>query len=147
MDSHKSQSNFELAEESGMPRLARSSAGPVNVLVPTDAMRRAKSSLAVNQGKPIEDRELLAMHGWLSPDGTLYACEFEKHGTLADALGYDHESKIERAGYVKLTQLKWLVEARYCGESLTAAQWETIERWYEKNDFPEEHFIRLTAAL
>ena len=57
------------------------------------------------------------------------------------------ESAIEQAGFCKLTNLEWLVSARYCPRSLTDAQWATIERWYMRNGFAETHFLRLTARL
>ena len=116
-------------------------------LLPTDEMRAAKAWLEVVETPARPDTELLAMHGWLSPDGQLFACGWQKHNELTAALGYRHESELEAAGYCKLSQLQWLVGHRYCQNGLTEKQWETIERWYERNGFPEEHFLRLSSLV
>jgi hypothetical protein len=145
MQRHATQSILEMAEE---PKKAGNSSGMVTqgmALLATEEMRGAKAWLEVIEKPPVPDNELLAIHGWLSPEGILYACGWERHNELTEALGYRHESDIEKAGYCKLTQLKWLVGPRYCERGLTNEQWETIEKWYERNGFPEEHFIRLSA--
>jgi hypothetical protein len=110
-------------------------------------MRLAKGRLERVTSPPLVDRELLAMHGWLSPGGDLYPCAFKDHDVLCRALGYAHESVIENAGYCKLSNLEWLVSPRYCARELTDAQWTTIERWYDSNEFPQAHFLRLVTPL
>ena len=145
MDRHRAQPNLALpdneqrtvalpSDRSGLPLLA------------TDEMLAAKAWLENIEVPPLADERLLAIHGWLSPDGALYACGWEKHDVLTAALGFEHESAIEAAGYCKLTALKWLVGPRYCRSGLTDDQWETIEQWYERNGFPEEHFLRLCSS-
>jgi hypothetical protein len=116
-------------------------------LTPTAEMKKAKGRLEAFGDPPTEDRELLASHGWLSPDGRLYACGYKDHDTLCRMLGYEHEAAIESAGYCKLSNLEWLVSPRFCARELTEAQWETIENWYNKNHFPEAHFMRLATGL
>jgi hypothetical protein len=116
-------------------------------LQPTDEMRCAKGRLERLVDPPLQDSELLAMHGWLAPDGTLYSCGYRCHDALGQRLGFAHESDIEQAGYCKLSNLEWLVAARYCPRALTEAQWDTIERWYTRNAFPQAHFLRLTTSL
>lgn len=116
-------------------------------LTPTEAMREAKGRLENIGSTPIVDKDLLASHGWLSPDGALYACGYKAHDMLCRLLGYEHESAIENAGFCKLSNLEWLVSARFCARELTEAQWETIEDWYSRNNFPEAHFVRLGTGV
>ena len=116
-------------------------------LLPTPEMRQAKGRLESVGEVPTRDEELLAMNGWLAPDGTLYSCGYRTHDALCRALGFAHESGLEQAGYCKLSQLEWLVSARYCPRALTEAQWATIERWYARNGFAQTHFMKLTSRL
>lgn len=116
-------------------------------LTPTEAMREAKGRLENIRSNPVVDKELLASHGWLSPDGALYACGYKAHDMLCRMLGYEHESAIENAGFCKLSNLEWLVSARFCARELTEAQWQTIEEWYNRNRFPEAHFLRLGTGV
>ena len=145
MQNHKQQdipTNFDEAPRpAGMAETQRLSMN----LLPTDEMREAKLWVEQILVPPTPVSDLLAMHGWLAPSGQLFACGWEKHNELTTVLGFKHESEIEQAGFCKLTQLRWLVEPRYCENGLQAAQWETIERWYERNKFPDEHFQRLCA--
>lgn len=147
MQTHKPQTLFEI-ENGELPRPVelRPRMAPAP-LQPTDEMRRAKAWIEAIQCPPEPDHELLATHGWLSPDGILYACGWKQHDKLTLALGFKHEAEIEEAGFCKLTQVRWLVEPRYCGTGLTDRQWQTIERWYERNGFPDEHFMRLGALV
>ena len=114
-------------------------------LLPTAEMRAAKGRLEPVLDPPTRDADLLSMNGWLAPDGALYSCGYRTHDLLCRVLGFTHESAIEQAGFCKLTNLEWLVSARYCPRALTDAQWATLERWYVRNGFPETHFLRLTA--
>lgn len=116
-------------------------------LLPTAEMRAAKGRLEPVLDPPLRDEECLSVNGWLAPDGALYSCGYKSHDQLCRVLGFAHESAIEQAGFCKLTNLEWLVSARYCPRSLTDAQWATIERWYMRNGFAETHFLRLTARL
>jgi hypothetical protein len=116
-------------------------------LLPTAEMRAARGRLEAVLDPPLRDQECLSMNGWLAPDGTLYPCGYKTHDLLCRVLGFAHESGIEQAGFCKLTNLEWLVSARYCPRTLTDAQWATIERWYARNGFPQSHFMRLTARL
>jgi len=127
--------------------LRPSIAARVAPLLPTAEMRAAKGQLEAVLDPPIRDDECLSMNGWLAPDGTLYSCGYKTHDLLCRVLGFAHESEIEQAGFCKLTNLEWLVSARYCPRSLTEAQWATIERWYVRNSFPATHFLKLTARL
>lgn len=117
------------------------------MLQPTEAMQRARAWLETIKTPPEPDASLLAMNGWLCPEGHLYACAWQKHDPLTHALGFKHQSEIEEAGYCKLSRLEWLVEPRYRTQPLTAAQWQTISRWYETNGYPVEHYLRLTLRV
>jgi hypothetical protein len=72
-------------------------------LLPTPEMRQAKGRLESVGEVPTRDDELLAMNGWLAPDGTLYSCGYRTHDALCRALGFVHESGLEQAGYCKLS--------------------------------------------
>lgn len=116
-------------------------------LLLTDEMRCAKGRLEDESGELIVDDELLSSHGWLDPSGSLYPCGFKRHDHLASRLGFTHASEIERSGFVKLANLNWLIGGRWGTGELTEAQWETIERWYERNRFPKEHYLKLCATV
>lgn len=116
-------------------------------LLPTAEMRAAKGRLEPVQDPPTEDEDLLAMNGWLAPDGTLYTCGYKTHDALCRILGFKHESELEQAGFCKLANLEWLVSPRYCPRELSEAQWGTIERWYERNRFPQAHFMKLSSRI
>ena len=146
MDRHHAQPNLALHDEEN-PRLSPSRQPQGLPLLATEEMRVAKAWLEKVEIPAQQDTALLAIHGWLSPEGALYACGWEQHNVLTAALGFRHESDIEGAGYCKLSALRWLVQPRYCQTGLTEAQWETIERWYERNGFPDEHFLRLCASV
>lgn len=121
--------------------------GTLPSLAATPGMRAAKARLEEETGELIVDDELLASHGWLSPEGQLYPCGFKRHDCLAGRLGFSHASAIEERGYIKLANLRWLVERRYRTNELTDAQWSTIEAWYEKNGFPKEHYLKLFTMV
>ncbi|TVS18455.1 MAG: hypothetical protein EA417_03290 [Gammaproteobacteria bacterium] len=110
-------------------------------------MRQAKAFVEEITSPPSPDDSLLATNGWLCPEGRLYACAWQKHDDLTLALGYRHQSEIEEAGFCKLSRLEWLVEPRYRTTPLTEAQWKTISNWYERNGFPDEHYLRLTSKF
>lgn len=149
MDRHKSQAALD-ADIGQVPLSSLVQPAPDRKafkLEPTDEMRKAKSWIETVVTPPRADKTLLAMHGWLSPSGDLYACGWEDHDALTSALGFAHQSEIEAAGFCKLSRLEWLVAQRYRERELTAEQWTTIERWYERNNFPEEHYLRLATKL
>jgi hypothetical protein len=112
----------------------------------TAEMRAAKGRLETLRQPAREDTELLATHGWLAPDGRLYACGYTDHDALCRLLGFEHESEIENAGWCKLANLEWLVQPKYCARVLTEDQWSTIEHWYARNGFPEAHFLRIAIG-
>lgn len=143
LHTHRTQILLDSEADDGVPEgygLARPAASGLR---PTEEMKRAKGWVERISKPPVPDNDLLATHGWLSPSGELFACGWEKHTELSRAMGFSHDSEVEAAGYCKLTQLNWLVSPKYCACPLTMEQWKTIEKWYEKNRFPEEHFIRL----
>lgn len=149
MDAHKTQTWVEsdMAPAPVVVPAVRPEAPRKLKLEPTEMMRRAKSWVEAISHPPVAERSMLAMHGWLSPAGELFACGWQKHDDLARALGFLHQSEIEGAGYCKLSNLEWLVAPRYRTRELTEAQWETIGDWYEQNGFPEEHYLRLTTNI
>jgi len=144
MDKHQTQPLIGLSPETNEFQGVRKMSSPRTVkLVPTDRMRQAKGWIEKISQPPEEDKELLAIHGWLSPDGKLYACSFKSHDVLCKALGFNHESEIENAGFCKLTEMAWCVAPRYSKVGLTPEQWRTIEQWYDSNDLPDSHYMRL----
>lgn len=147
MDRHRPQVFFDISRERKVGIEPVETGVVPNDLVPTEEMRRARLWLEKIEEPPLPDKELLSVHGWLSPEGELYACGWERHDELTKALGYRHESDIEEAGFCKLSRLTWLVQPRYCKSGLTESQWETIERWYDRNGFCESHYLRLAASV
>lgn len=145
MDRHRAQPDLALLINAPSP-VSPERERKLPPLMPTEEMRKAKAWLERIATPPQPDDELLAIHGWLEPEGRLYACGWEKHNELTKALGFGHESEVEAAGYCKLSALAWLVGPKYCQKGLTEAQWATIERWYARNGFPEEHFLRLCGS-
>lgn len=149
MDQHKEQKwiDFPLTVARVAPTPVEAPYNARLGLEPTARMRRAKAFVEEIQCPPKPDKHLVAMNGWLCPQGQLYGCAWKNHDELTTALGYRHESEIEEAGFCKLSRLEWLVEPRYRTTPLTEAQWKTISNWYEKNGFPDEHYLRLTAKM
>jgi hypothetical protein len=93
--------------------------------------------------KEIEDIHLLAIHGWLCPEGKLYSCSFRAHDKLVQYLGFNYEYEAEDCGWVKLTNCRWLTAKRFTAMPLNKAQWHTIESWYRANQFSMRHFYKL----
>lgn len=144
MDKHQTQPLIGLSAEPPALQGVAPKITPRNVkLIPTNRMRQAKGWVERIAEPPVEDAQLLAIHGWLSPEGKLYACSFKCHDLLCKALGYRHESDIENAGFCKLSEMAWCVAPRYRKVGLTSEQWATIERWYDNNDLPDSHYMRL----
>ena len=74
-----------------------------------DRMNRIDESV-VEEGKPGE-----SLHGWISPFGIIYPCEYMGHIHLADLLGEKKlspgcsENDLEKSGWIKLTSDKYLM--------------------------------------
>lgn len=109
-------------------------------LVPTMRMKNFNVNLPQTLDVLVQDNRLLATNGWLSKDGTLYACRWRQHKNITLALDMLNEAEMERSGYIKLTNMKWLVEDRYCDTNITPEQINTIKSWYELNDLPKSSF-------
>lgn len=152
MDRHQQQRAFPPIRDEDCTKLQQGlipttvGAGRLTGLIATERMRKNKGLLERDSDELIVDRELLACHGWLAPTGELYPCAFKGHDRLAVRLGSTHK-ELEEQGYIKLANLKWLVEARYRSKEVTDQQWRTIEAWYERNGFPEAHFLRLITLV
>ena len=151
MDRHQQQSIFPPINEDStklhqglIPTTA--GGGRLTGLIATEEMREKKGVLERGTDELLVDRDLLACHGWLAPSGELYPCAYKGHDRLAARLGSTHK-EIEERGYIKLANLKWLVEARYRSKEVTDDQWKTIESWYERNGFPEAHLLRLITLV
>lgn len=144
MDKHQTQPLLGLNPEApARTRVSAADLRKIAKLLPTDRMRQAKGWVEKLTSPPSEDKALLAIHGWLSPTGKLYACGFKRHDALCEALGFGHESEIESKGFCKLSDMSWYVAPRYREIGLTESQWATIERWYERNGLPDSHYMRL----
>ncbi|NKC01874.1 MAG: hypothetical protein GKR90_25705 [Pseudomonadales bacterium] len=142
MQKHRSQFGIDANEA---PRSNTYRSPEHSPLHATEEMRDAKTNLEEDGGQPERDLDLLACHGWLSPEGHLYPCGFKQHDLLTSALGFENEVEIEAAGYCKLTMLMWNVHNRYGSMAITTEQWSTIEAWYDRNGFPYAHFNRLAT--
>ena len=93
------------------------------------------------------DHELLAINGWLQPDGTLLACGWQQHTKTLNSIGYDIERDAVVAGNVKLSNMVWQIGRQYTKIVLTDAQSNTIRDWHELNALSDEYFLYQLAKL
>lgn len=113
---------------------------PLIPLSPTHSMKRYEFELPEVITTLIHDRKLLSINGWLNPEGDLYSCRFRQHNGILRALNVISESELESKGFIKLTNMKWLVEARYLEKDITEAQKETIHQWFVSNNLDLDNF-------
>lgn len=119
---------------------------PKDRLYPTETMLNA--GLSIKNPEQIKRsgisytpvQSLHAIHGWLSPQGELFACGFKQHDILIQLLGFQYELHAENAGWCKLCNMQWLVDPRYLGKPLSRQQLSSIKRWYQLNGFPVSHY-------
>lgn len=109
-------------------------------LYPTMRMKQFNGNLPQTLEVLVEDNRLLSINGWLSPEGTLYACRWRQHRYVTLALDMISEGEMERSGFIKLTNMKWLVEDRYCPSQITPKQIETITNWFLLNELDQLSF-------
>jgi hypothetical protein len=112
-------------------------------LVPTTRMKQYNANLPQTLEVLVEDNRLFSINGWLSPHGVLYACRWRQHRNISLALDMASEAQMERAGYIKLTNMKWLVENRYCTGNITQKQIDTIANWFALNELSIQTFEKL----
>lgn len=102
-----------------------------NSPAPTVSMKLFESEL-----KPYsiaEDRALKSINGWLSPEGVLFGCRWREHSNAMKLLGFEHESEIETSGWIKLSQMRWMIIRRYADCNISEQQYDTIRHWHDSN--------------
>jgi hypothetical protein len=104
-------------------------------LTPTYQMRFFQNSLPRN-GLDIIDHELLAINGFLDPDGGLHACQFQHHRPLLHTLGFRSEPELEKSGWIKLGNMHWQTKGQHTSIRPTDSQKRTIELWFHRNQQP-----------
>jgi hypothetical protein len=106
-------------------------------------MKKYEANIPQDFSVLIEDPHCLSINGWLASDGILYACRWRQHKSICKALDITTEAQMERAGYIKLTNMNWLLEDRYTPCKLTPEQITTIKRWYESNELSMDSYNHL----
>lgn len=107
--------------------------------VATKAMRSFDVSL--KEGECRLDSTLLAVNGWLNIQGDLYACGWLQHDKSVRALGFRNERDAAKAGYIRLSSLKWQIETRFSSPVLISeAQSNTIQMWHKQNNLSSDYF-------
>ena len=93
---------------------------------------------------PEADIELKGI-GWITLDGSFYACEYAEHKNLADTLLYYLEKKevnnpereVEKTGWIKIGNMmgakKEYLIMYECDKKITKEQEDTLLKWCDKN--------------
>ncbi|BBL92220.1 MULTISPECIES: hypothetical protein [Vibrio] len=108
------------------------------ILEPSKAMRLFDNALPL--GMDVIDNRLIAMNGFLCPDGILHACRYQCHQALMIEIGFQSEAQMEKRGWIKLSNMTWFVTGRHCAIEATTNQLKAIELWYRRNELDLEHF-------
>lgn len=98
-----------------------------------------EANLPIEMTKQTSD-SLLAINGWLSPKGQLISCKWRQHSYCLNIIGYKTESECENDGWIKLSQMKWMISKRYKKIILTEEQKTTINQWHLINNLSKSHF-------
>jgi hypothetical protein len=109
----------------------------------TEVMRVFNSGIA--DGETILDTRLLSINAWLAANGDLYACAWRNHHAVLNHFEIRSELEAEKAGFLKLSDMHWHVEARYESLTITSYQIETIEKWHEDNGLSKVYFENCLA--
>lgn len=104
----------------------------------TEVMRVFNSGIC--DGETLLDTRLLSINAWLASNGDLYACAWRNHHAVLNHFEIRSELEAEKAGFIKLSDMHWHVEARYESLTVTANQLATIEKWHEDNDLSKLYF-------
>lgn len=104
----------------------------------TEVMRVFNSGIA--NGETLLDTRLLSINAWLATNGDLYACAWRNHHAVLNHFEIRSEMEAEKAGFIKLSDMHWHVEARYESLTITPYQLETIKKWHEDNDLSKFYF-------
>lgn len=103
-------------------------------LVPRPTLEMRAFDFSLRDGECNEDQDLLAVNGWLSQSGQLFACGWMQHDASVKGLGYPNERDASKAGYIRLSSMKWQIEKRFSTDVLiTEKQSNTIKSWHEVN--------------
>jgi hypothetical protein len=113
------------------------------ILKPTARMMQYEAKLPYDYSLLVQDIGLLSVNGWLSKEGIMYACKWRQHKNIMEALDLESEKQMEDEGFVKLTNMSWMVEGKYRACNLTKKQREVIKRWFEINELPDEFFCEV----
>ena len=104
----------------------------------TKEMRQHEQDIELNQ--VVKQGALRSINGWLSPNGTLFSCRWQEHSNAVRYLGYRSEAEIESAGFIKLSQMVWMLTTRFVTIELTPEQLLTINQWHEINQLDRTYF-------
>jgi hypothetical protein len=112
--------------------------------IATEVMRVFNSGIA--DGETILDTRLLSINAWLTANGDLYACAWRNHHAVLNHFAIRSELEAEKAGFIKLSDMHWHVEARYDSLIITEQQLNTIEKWHADNDLTKTYFENSFAS-
>jgi len=70
----------------------------------------------------------LTINAWLASNGDLYACAWRNHHTVLNYFEIRSELEAGKAGFIKLSDMHWHVEARCESLTITVRQLAIIEK-------------------
>ena len=117
----------KMLDEIKEQRSKRETLGPLN-----DWQGNIKDDETFEPPKP--EYKIGYLHGWLSPDGKFYKCEYFEHIHMADRLGYE-QKQLEKLGWIK-----WSVgKPCYLEKRATQKQIDMVWDWCQsrKEEMPE----------
>lgn len=108
---------------------------------PTIAMKMFEQTLPGKcDPKGYLHNSYLSINGWMCPSGIIYPCKWRQHTECVITLGFKTESAIEQNGWIKLSQMKWMLEGRYGNVILTDEQRDTIQKWHKHNNLKTDYY-------
>lgn len=108
--------------------------------LPTMNMRNFEQLLPKQFSLEASRHSFLCINGWLNPDGRLVPCRWRQHSQAANILGFKNECDAEKSGWIKLTQMQWLLQGRFGEINETDEQIATIEKWHLSNQLNKNHY-------
>ncbi|GAA5143559.1 hypothetical protein [Thalassotalea piscium] len=107
---------------------------------PTSTMCQYENMLSISNKAIKSDTTSMAMNGWLNTKGEIYPCKWREHSKVTRLLGYDTEAAMEKDGWIKLSQMKWLICGRYSKIELNKAQDNAIRQWHSNNKLDVSYY-------